>query len=157
MTKCGRKAPGRGQHSPASRHRFPVVSSTVHTLQHSSVPRLSPAQQHPVRRKGRGGCKKHQPGEKGRVWQPPQKIMGDATPGAGGREAAAGGALACARWHSPQQELGGLGVRGWLRGVCPEKPEPPDGRKQSRKKAEHVTHPHSTICALPILGSFFWV
>lgn len=35
-----------------------------------------------------------------------------------------------------------------------EKLEPPDGRRQGRKKAEQITHCHGTICALPIPRSF---
>lgn len=48
----------------------------------------------------------------------------------------------------------GLGVQGRLLGVCPEKMEPPDGRKQGRKKAERITHLYGMICTLPILRSF---
>lgn len=74
---------------------------------------------------------------------------------AGGREeGGSSGNPGLCMLAQPPAGTGGLDVQGWLRGVCPEKPEPPDGRKQGRKKAEQIIHPHGTICALPIPRSF---
>lgn len=65
------------------------------------------------------------------------EIMGDATPGVGGRKAAARGTLA---WHSPAGAVG-LGAPGRLRGVRTEERELPNRREQGRKGAEHITRP----------------